>query len=88
MTMLARMSEEIDDEDIKKESIRCFSNAPTTIQVIQVLKAMQQRTGEIARLYTARYEIIHYSVQISWQQRNRPMERWNDVLHWGLYMNP
>ena len=60
MTMLAGMSEEIDDEDIKEELMRCFSNAPTTIQVIQVLRAMQQRTGEIARLYTARYKIIHY----------------------------
>ena len=60
MTMLAGMSEEVDDEDIKEELMRCFSNAPTTIQAIQVLRAMQQRPGEIARLYTARYEIIHY----------------------------
>ena len=51
MTMLAGMSEEVDDEDIKEELMRCFSNAPTTIQAIQVLRAMQQRPGEIARLY-------------------------------------
>ena len=52
--MLAGMSEEINDKDIKEELMRCFSNAPTTIQVIQVLRAMQQRTAEITRLYTAR----------------------------------
>ena len=59
MTMLVGMSEEISDEDIKEELMRCFSNAPTMIQVIQVLRAMHQRQGEITRLYTARYEIIH-----------------------------
>ena len=41
MTLLAGMTEKIDDEDIKEELMRCFSNAPTTIQMIQVLRAMQ-----------------------------------------------
>ena len=62
MTMLAGMSEEINDEDIKEELMRCFSNAPTTTQAIQVLRAMHQRPGEITRVYTARYEFIHYRV--------------------------
>ena len=31
MTMLAGMNEELDDEDVKEELIRCFSDAPTTI---------------------------------------------------------
>ena len=62
MTMLAGMGEEIDDEDIKEKLMRCLSNAPTTFQAIQVLRAMQQRPGEQARLYTARYEVIHYRV--------------------------
>ena len=60
MTMLVGMGEEINDKDIKEELMSCFSNAPTAIQVIEVLRGMKQRTGEIARLYTARYELIHY----------------------------
>ena len=60
MTMLAGMSEDVDDEDIKEELMRCFSNAPTTIQAIQVLRSMQQKPGEQARLYTACYEVLHY----------------------------
>ena len=39
--------------------MRCFSNAPTTFQAIKVLRDMQQRPGEQARLYIARYEVIH-----------------------------
>ena len=60
MTMLVGMSEEVADEDIKEELMRCFSNAPTTIQAIQVLRSMQQKPGEQARLYTAHYEVLHY----------------------------
>ena len=41
--LLAGMSEDIDDENIKEELMEFFSNAPTTNQVIQVLRAMQQR---------------------------------------------
>ena len=37
MTMLAEMSEQINDEDIKEELKRCFSTALTTIQAIQVM---------------------------------------------------
>ena len=78
MTILAGMSEEIDDDDIKEELMRCFSNAPTTIQV---LRAMQQRTGEITRLYTARYEITHYMVnQLMAEEQTQNSE--NDVLCW------
>ena len=60
MTMLAGMSEDVDDEDIKEELMCCFSNAPTTIQAIQVLRSMQQKPREQARLYTACYEVLHY----------------------------
>ena len=58
--MLAGMSEDVDDEDIKEELMCCFLNAPTTIQAIQVLRSMQQKPGEQARLYTACYEVLHY----------------------------
>ena len=84
MTMLAGMSEEVHDEDIKEELMRCFSNAPTTIQAIQVLRAMQQRPGEIARLYTARYEIIHYRVNqlmADEQTQNGKMMFYAGTLH-------
>ena len=60
MTMLAGMSEDVDDEDIKEELMHCFLNAPTTIQAIQVLRSMQQKPREQARLYTACYEVLHY----------------------------
>ena len=60
MTMLAGMSEDVDDEDIKEELMHCFLNAPTTIQAIQVLRSMQQKPREQARLYTAHYEVLHY----------------------------
>ena len=34
MAMLAGMNEELDDEDVKEELMRCFSDTLTTIQVI------------------------------------------------------
>ena len=40
--------------------MRCFSNAPTKIQDIQALRAIRQNPNEQARLYTARYEALHY----------------------------
>ena len=48
MTMLAGMSKEVDDEDVKEELMKCFSNIPTTIQAIGVLRGMKQREGEKA----------------------------------------
>ena len=41
MTMLAGLNEELDDEDVKEELMRCFSDAPTTIQVIEELRGMK-----------------------------------------------
>ena len=60
MTMLAGINEEVDDEALKEEIMRCFSNAPIISQAIQVMREMQQRPGEQARLYIAQYEVIHY----------------------------
>ena len=51
MTMLAGINEEVDDEALKEEIMRWFSNAPTIFQAIQVMREMQQRPGEQARLY-------------------------------------
>ena len=60
MTMLVGMNEELDDEDVKEELMRCFCDTPTTIQVIEKLRGMKQRPGENARLYAARYEVIYF----------------------------
>ena len=53
MTILAGINEEVDDETLKEEIMRCFLNAPTIFQAIQVMRKMQQRPGEQARLYIA-----------------------------------
>ena len=42
MTMLAGMNEELDDEDVKEELMRCFSTTLATIQVIEKLRGMKQ----------------------------------------------
>ena len=47
MTMLAEMNEELVDEDIMEELMRCFSYAPTTIQVIEKLGGRKQRPGKM-----------------------------------------
>ena len=47
-------------EDLKEEIMHCFSNAPTKIQAIQVLRAIRQKPNEQARLYTACYDALHY----------------------------
>ena len=43
-TIIAGMDDNVSDEDLKEEIMRCFSNAPTTIQAIGVLRGIQQRT--------------------------------------------
>ena len=59
MTMIAGMDDNMDDQDLKEEIMRCFSNAPTTIQAIAVLRGIKQRHNEQTRLYAARYEFVH-----------------------------
>ena len=75
MTMLAGMNEDLDEEDVKEELMRCFSNAPTTIQAIEKLRGMKQRSGETARLYAARYAVIHSRAnQLTAEQQNQSGE--------------
>ena len=40
MTMVAGMDDNVEDEDLKEEIMRCFSNTPTTIQAIGVLRGI------------------------------------------------
>ena len=40
MTMLVGINEEVDDEALKEEIMRCFSNASTIFQAIQVMREM------------------------------------------------
>ena len=55
--------------------MRCFSDAPTTIQVIEKLRGMKQRPGENARLYAARYKVIHFRVnQLTAEEQNQSGE--------------
>ena len=54
--IIAGMDDNMSDEDLKEEIMRCFSNGLTTIQAIGVLRGIRQRQNEQACLYAARYE--------------------------------
>ena len=41
-TIIAGMDDTISDDDLKEEIMRCFSNAPTMIQAIGVLRGIRQ----------------------------------------------
>ena len=41
-TIIAGMDDTMGDDDLKEEIMRCFSNAPTTIQAIRVLRGIRQ----------------------------------------------
>ena len=58
-TIIAGMDDTMGDDDLKEEIMRCFSNAPTMIQAIGVLRGIRQQQNEQAYLYAARYEFIH-----------------------------
>ena len=42
MTVIAGMDDTVSDDDLKEEIIRCFSNAPTMIQAIVMLRGIRQ----------------------------------------------
>ena len=58
-TIIAGMDDPMRDDDLKEEIMRCFSNAPTMIQAIRVLRSIRQQQNEQAHLYAARYEFVH-----------------------------
>ena len=58
-TIIAGMDDTVDDDDLKEEIMRCFSNAPTMVQAISILRGIRQRHNEQAHLYAARYEFVH-----------------------------
>ena len=65
-TIIAGMDDTVGDDDLKEEIMRCFSNVPTMVQAIRVLRGVRQRHNEQACLYAARYEFIHnraYNIQ-------------------------
>ena len=41
-TIIAGMDDTISDDDLKEEIMRCFSNAPTMVQAIGVLRGIRQ----------------------------------------------
>ena len=57
--IIAGMDDNVSDEDLKEEIMRCFSNVPTMIQAIGVLRGIQQRQNEQAHLYATRYKFVH-----------------------------
>ena len=58
-TIIAGMDDTMGDDDLKEEIVRCFSNVPTMVQTIGVLRGIRQRHNEQAHLYAARYEFVH-----------------------------
>ena len=57
MTMIAGVDDNIGDEDLKEEIMRCFSNAPTAIGV---LRGIRQRQNEQAQWYKSRIQPTIY----------------------------
>ena len=53
------MDDTVSDDNLKEEIMTCFSNAPTMIQAIRVLRGIRQWQNEQACLYAARYEFVH-----------------------------
>ena len=53
------MDDTVSNDILKEEIMRCFSNVPTMIQAIGVLRGIRQWQNEQAFLYAARYEFIH-----------------------------
>ena len=41
-TVIAGMDDTISDDDLREKIMRCFSNAPTMIQAIGVLRGIRQ----------------------------------------------
>ena len=59
----------------RKSLMRCFSNAPATIQAIEKLRGIKQRPGENVRLYATRYEVIHFRAnQLMAEEQNQSGE--------------
>ena len=58
-TIIASVDDTMGDDDLKEEIMRCFSNAPTMIQAIRVLRGIRQQQNEQAHLYAARFEFVH-----------------------------
>ena len=59
MTVIAGMDDTVSDDNLNEEIMRCFSNAPTMIQAIGVLRGIRHWQNEQACLYAARYEFVH-----------------------------
>ena len=51
-TIIAGMDDTVGDDDLKEEIMRCFSNAPTMVQAISILRGIRQRHNEQAHVST------------------------------------
>ena len=84
MTIIAGMDDNVDDEDLE-EIMRCFSNAPTTIQAIVVLRGIHQRQNEQVCLYAARYEFVHNRANHITPEEQTQV---NEIIHYASMLLP
>ena len=83
MTMIAGMDDNVDDEVLKEEIMRCFSNAPTTIQAIVVLRGIRQRQNKQAGLYAASYKLVYIRAhQITLEEQTQV----NETIHQHCFL--
>ena len=85
MTIIAGIDDNMDDEDLKEEIMRCFSNAPTTIQAIGVLRGICQRQNEQACLYATRYEFVHNRANYITPEEQTQV---NEIIHYASTLLP
>ena len=85
MTIITGMDDNVNDEDLKEEIMRCFSNAPTTIQAIGVLRGICQRQNKQACLYAARYEFVHNRANHITAEEQMEV---NETIHYASMLLP
>ena len=81
-TVIAGTDDTVGDDDLIEEIMRCFSNAPTMVQAISILRGIRQRHNEQAHLYTARYEFIHNRVHNIQPEEQTQVSELIHSLHW------
>ena len=80
-TIIAGMDDNISDEDLKEEIMRCFSNAPTMKQAIGVLRGIRQWQNEQVHLHVARYEFVHSRANNITQEEQTQV---SEIIHYAL----
>ena len=79
------MDDTVGDDDLKEEIMKCFSNAPTMVQAIGVLRGIRQRHNGQACLYTAIYEFIHNRAHNIWPEEQTQV---SELIHYVSTLLP